>query len=468
MTTTAIQREGDAACALSSQHTSAPTEGREEPQEPVSAPRDAFLDPWRTARSTPSQALAQMVYRLVADHEAQHSPRAKARRPDDQVRWEEMVEAVVCSLALAVLQPPPTGCLVLPRGRHGDLPARYRRPTQGKPLCRLQDHLQALGLAVVVKGKRQGEVATTIAPTALFADLVMASGVRVEDFGRRLDRELVVLRASNRKGGRLEKRLVDYQDTEETHALRAEVARFNAQLATAPIAYVGNSGGVDASDRQLRRHFTVRDEQALTFDQNGRFFGGFWQTLKKEDRKHIRIAGEPVVAVDYSAAFTHIAFAHLGVTPPTVTDLYRIPGLEGLGRKQIKSAMNTLYFDDGFARRSWLDEFDDCEWTDPDTGEVFSGFPAEFTPARVRKAIVAHYPELDQVMGKGLGLKLMFTESEIMRRLLTELHERGVTALPLHDALMVARSDARQVSPLMEAMAMEVIGLPIPVTDTSY
>jgi hypothetical protein len=396
-----------------------------------------------------------MVYRLVADHEAQHSPRAKARRPDDQVRWEEMVEAVVCALALAALQPPPTGCLVLPRGRHGDLPPRYRRPTQGKPLRRLQDHLQALGLAVVVKGKRQGEVATTIAPTALFADLVMASGVRVEDFGRRLDRELVVLRASNRKGGWLEKRLVDYQDTEETHALRAEVARFNAQLATAPIAYVGNSGGVDASDRQLRRHFTVRDEQALTFDQNGRFFGGFWQTLKKEDRKHIRIAGEPVVAVDYSAAFTHIAFAHLGVTPPTVADLYRIPGLEGLGRKQIKSAMNTLYFDD-------------CEWTDPATGEVFEGFPAEFTPARVRKAIIAHYPELDQVMGKGLGLKLMFRESEIMRRLLTELHERGVTALPLHDALMVARSDARQVSTLMEAMAMEVIGLPIPVTETSY
>lgn len=442
MTTTAIQREGDAACAFP----------------------DAFLDPWRTARTASSQKVVEMIYRLLSEREQ----RVRLRKPDDQLRWEEMVEAVVCALALAVLQPPPTGCLVLPRGHHGGLPARYRRPTQGKPLCRLQDHLEALGLAIVVKGKRQGEVATTIAPTALFADLVMASGVRVEDFGRRLDRELVVLRASNRKAGLLEKRLVDYADTEETNALRAEVARFNAQLATAPIAYVGNSGTVDASDRQLRRHFTVREGAPLTFDQNGRFFGGFWQTLKREDRKHIRIAGEPVVAVDYSAAFTHIAFAHQGVTPPPTADLYRIPGLEGLGRKQIKSAMNTLYFDDGFARRSWPDEFDDCEWTDPDTGEVFEGFPAEFTPARMRKAIVAHYPELDQMMGKGLGLKLMFAESEIMRRLLTELHERDVTALPLHDALMVARSEARQVSTLMEAMAMEVIGLPIPVTETSY
>lgn len=460
----AIQREADAPCAS---FTPAPdTDTAAVPPKPALETTqrvpDTFLDPWRFARSCSAQKLVQWAYGLIAQHEASLPARGKARKAADLIRWRQMIEAVVCALALFVLAPPPTGWLVMPLGKGHDLKPRYKRPTQGKPLARLQDYLQDIGLAAVIKGKKKG-TATTIAPTQLLADHVRAAMLQPDDFGRRTDRELVVLRATNRKAGVLEKRLVDYDETPETQALRAQVVGFNTALATAPIAYVGNSGLVDTSDRQLRRYFTVKEGEPVQFNRGGRYFGGFWLNLKKDERRHLRINGEPVVTVDYSAAFTHIAFAHLGITPPTVADLYRIPGLEGLGRKQIKSALNTLYFDD-FKRSKWPDEFGEIEWTDPDTGEVFEGIPSEFTPARVRAAIVAHYPPLDHVLCKGLGLQFMFMESQILGRLLTVLHERNITALPLHDALIVARSDGLAVVTLMEGMAMEVIGLSIPVT----
>jgi hypothetical protein len=464
----ASQREGDAPYAsfIPAPDTDTAMLTPQPALQTMKAVPDTFLDPWRTARSCAAQSLLQWASSLVAQYEASLPARGKARKAADLVRWQQMIEAVVSALALFVLAPPPTGWLVLPRSKANDLKPRYRRPTQGKPLARLQDYLEAVGLAVVIKGHKEG-TATTIAPTALLADHVRTAMLQPGDFGRRRDRELVVLRATNRKAQALEKRLVDYEETLETLALRVQVVGFNAQLATATIAYVGNSGVVDTSDRQLRRHFTVKEGDPVQFNRGGRYFGGFWQNLKKDERQHLRINSEPVVAVDYSAAFTHIAFAHLGETPPPVADLYRIPGLEGLGRKQIKSALNTLYFDN-FKRSRWPDEFGEIEWADPDTGEVFEGIPARFTPALVRAAIVAHYPALDHVLCKGLGLQFMFSESQILGRLLTDLRERGITALPMHDALMVALSDGPAVATLMEDMAMEIIGLKIPVTVTTY
>lgn len=468
MTTTALDVAGDCASAPYVAHalkTLAKAQGS--PLEPIEPHRESFLDPWRIARGEASLTLLEFVRRALANHEQSHSLRTRARRHADQVRWEEMVEAVVCALALAVVSPPPTGRLVLPMSHKQSLPPRYRRPTQSEALPRLLEHLSALRLAVVVKGSRVGE-ATTIAPSPIFADMVRAYGVQPQDFGRRLDRELVVLRLSTRRGGRREKRLVDYRETLETARLRAEVAAFNDHLAKADLRFVGNAADVDTADRQLRRHFTVLADGEERFDLGGRFFGGFWQGLRKGDRKHIRIGGEPVAEVDYSAAFTHIAFALLGVEPPAVADLYRIPGLEGLGRKQIKSALNMFYFDQGKTRTRWPDDFAECMWSDPDTGEVFEGIPGEFTPARVRKAVAAHYPALAGVLCTGIGYRLMFLESEIMRRVLTKAHEMGLTVLPVHDALMVPRSVGPAVVALMEGMAKEVIGLPIPAKLSTY
>ena len=93
----------------------------------------------------------------------------------------------------------------------------------------------------------------------------------------------------------------------------------------------------------------LRPGQDQRFDQSGRLYGGFWQNLKTARRRHIRINGEPVTALDYGSMFTRLAYAELGATPPA-GDLYAIPGLEAY-RSGVKRAMNC------FPLRRWHQTF---------------------------------------------------------------------------------------------------------------
>lgn len=463
----ATQREGNAPCA--SFITALPTGTATAPLQPaaeaVKRARDTFLDPWRFARSEAAQALLGLILSSLADHLPQDMQRAV--KASYRAKWEKAAAAAVCALVLAVIHPQPTGRLVMPRRKERDgIAHRYRTPLgDGRMSTRLQDQLCAAGLAVIVPGGGPG-LATMVAPTALLADLVNLSGLRSEDFGITEGQELVVLGETTGVGKAKRRKDRDYLDTPETKVWRAEVAQFNAHLACATISYVGPERGVDLSKRTLRRCFTICTGEPGRFDQCGRYFGGFWQSMPKEDRRHIRIDGEHLVELDYSAAFTHIAFALIGCETPSSRDLYAIPGLEALGRRQVKAALNTLYFDTHCRRRSWPDDFDRLEWSDLETGEVFEGFPAKFTPKLVRAAIVRQYPALDAVLSKGLGLQFMFTESEMMRRLLLALGDLGIPALPLHDAVAVPRSAGPAVASLMSDIAGEVIGRPIPVSQT--
>ena len=85
---------------------------------------------------------------------------------------------------------------------------------------------------------------------------------------------------------------------------------------------INSETDVDLSERRLRRYFTRG-----SFESGGRLFGGFWQKLKKEQRKNIIINDEEAVSLDYSQMAPRILY---GVcrTRPTTQDCYRIPGFE--------------------------------------------------------------------------------------------------------------------------------------------
>lgn len=58
----------------------------------------------------------------------------------------------------------------------------------------------------------------------------------------------------------------------------------------------------------------------------------------------------------------------------------------------------------------------------------------------------------------------MHTESEIMVRVLTTLLSEEITALPLHDGLLVRRSHASKGKAAMEDVSREMISYVLPVT----
>ena len=287
--------------------------------------------------------------------------------------------------------------------------------------------------------------------------MVQEAGVTLADFGR-LPHEEVISLSRKRKIGdwresRIEREWIDYTDTPETNAMRDDMRRINAWLEQAAISFEDDGGEpVDVHDRVLRRLFVIHEDDPLgqRFDYSGRLFGGFWQGLQRERRVGIRIDGEQVATLDYSSMFARLAYASKGAQPPT-GDLYAIPGLED-HRAAVKLGINALLFDH-HTRRQW-----------PKIEEPGQRLPLGWTLGRFRRALVERHPVIAECIGRGLGFHLMHTESEIMARVLTTLLSEGVTALPLHDGMLVRRLHASKGKAAMEEVSREMTSYIVPVT----
>jgi len=199
----------------------------------------------------------------------------------------------------------------------------------------------------------------------------------------------------------------------------------------------------------MRRYFVIHQDQKERFDQSGRLFGGFWQTLKSERRKGIRISGEPVSVLDYSSMFSRLAHAELGIAPPS-GDLYAIPGLEGY-RSGVKMAMNCFLFDQSAARRSWPTGLGVGMGDDNSAGngevpaaEYDARLPEGWTVKRTRDAILQRHPAWAAAFGTSICYRLMHLESEVLLAVLEELRSRGIVGLGLHDGLLIPASRASE------------------------
>ena len=337
------------------------TQSHKKPKRPEPQ-RHLWFDAWKVAKGGGLKALVDSTVRLISHHEARIRARTRARRAVDETHHLRRVEAVICNLAHAVLFPPPTGRIAVKLGNGRKGRSRYDSPVFGKRLSPLIMMLVDLDfLDVRAPSVMRGEV-SSMAPSAWFARKVAEFGVQLSDFGRDENEEVILLNRNVRSLGTwaqigsrsIHREPIDYTDAVLTRKYREEVRHLNAFLAEADIDFVddGRKPRIDPFDRTLKRRFVLLTYQATRFDQGGRLYGGFWQNLKSERRRHIRINGEPIAVLDYGSMFTRLAYAEVGAVPPG-GDLYAIPGLEGY-RSGVKLAMNCFLFDGG--RRSLLAE----------------------------------------------------------------------------------------------------------------
>jgi hypothetical protein len=242
-------------------------------------------------------ALCRLVGATLADvdrFEQAHHLRVRARRPDDRESRKALVHALVVNLAYASLSPPPhTGRLAIQAGNAAKGAGRYNNPAFGKGVRPLLDQMHEMGLLDFrLPVAMRGEV-SSIAPTAEFALRVRDLGITLADFARDEREEVLVLtrRAGTRAARETER--INYGENVETRALRDEVRRLNAFLASADVAFIedGLSPHVDPYDRLLKRRFVLPlGEYAERFDRGGRLFGGFRTNLASGRRGNIRIA----------------------------------------------------------------------------------------------------------------------------------------------------------------------------------
>jgi hypothetical protein len=337
---------------------------------------------------------------------------------------EETVAAVVCDLTHRHLTIP-GGKLSVPLSNQVlGLRNRYQSPVLSRALPAILGLMAnpEVGLLIIERGQEgafgTGRRTTIEAGPNLLAMLASQGMTLLDLMHDNRDAEVIILKGSKPDGHGRSKELLPYQDTLETIRWRDEVNRINAWLAEADI-YVdeAEATNIDAGERHLRRIFNNG-----SFRQGGRLFGGFWQGMKKAERcRAIWLNEEPVVELDYGQMALRVLYGLAGATPPE-GDAYRIPGLEPY-RKGVKKVINA------------------CLYSDKPLTRMPAGtrqhFPSTVSFHDLVRRIAEHHPCITQHLFSGIGMEVMFQESEVLIRVLLSLMDEGVTALPIHDAVLV-------------------------------
>jgi len=423
-------------------------------------PPDPWFNPYRQPATDRACAIARDVAGQLQVVEKCRGLRARRRKARDQETFEEIVAAVVADVIHHYLSGSPGDGLVVSRSKKIlGRASRYRPPVFAEGFRHVLNLLSSPEMEFVQQ--RVGQQLHPARRTTIKADTRLVS--RIEEHGLTFadltlsDAEEVII-LKKPKAHFLADRadLQEYDDTDTTRRYRDEVRAINAWLANADISFDGAAAahgldagaaglvaGADASERRLRRYFTLG-----SFESGGRLFGGFWQGLPKDARlRGLRIDGEPVVSLDYSQLNPRTAYSIAG-TKPAEGDAYTLPGLEDY-RDGVKRVFNAMLFATKRLQKV--------------PRGVRAELPKKVTIHDITSGLLAKHPGLLSVFHTGSGHRLMWIESEIMVRVLLSLEDRRVLGLPVFDAVVAKASEEQTVRQVMEECFHAITGLTVVV-----
>lgn len=421
-----------------------------EPAQDRDDERERRFNPYRCANSAAAKQLIRQALVTLAHLEAQSPVKRNKRRRRDQQTYELTVEAILSDLAYDYLIERGCGVFVTRSKQLLSRASRYRPRIWSKVLPDIVDALadQSVGLVVQELGwqsKDKGGKATVLRAGPALIDQIRSLDLELEDFGEGPLEEIIILRRPKDPNDYWDEGdTVEYPETAVTRALREELEAVNEWLSGADIGFsssVQTRTGflVDDRDRQLVRIFNLG-----RFDRGGRLFGGFWQPLSKHERlAGITINGERVVELDYGQAGTRIVYGIAGQQPPE-GDLYAVNGYHQ-HRDGIKRVMSAMLF----------------------ANKVIERFPRG-TRTLFRKgdridevieAVLTKHPKISKCFFRGIGHEAQFIESTILLRVLKQLRENGVTALPIHDAILVPASAVERSREVMKEAFLNITGV---------
>lgn len=258
--------------------------------------------------------------------------------------------------------------------------------------------------------------------------------------------ELRAPKTKGKKGQKIKGKLLPVPDNEQVRRMRANVQRINKMLLSASISLDLTPTERDDLEKRLKRkgRLSVLLRTAKTvrrvfndgkLNRGGRFYGHWVQGLPKEYRKKVRINGEKVAEWDFGNQHPHMLYALSGHMPPT-GDLYRIHGYtDPEARKVVKKVFNALLnadAEDKALKKVLGDLVEESKQT---------YIPMRFKMQQLKEMCellkIAHAP-IKHHFGTGAGILLQFLDSEIAEKVMLDLIDIGVTAIPIHDSFVVS------------------------------
>lgn len=399
-----------------------------------------WFDPQYRASAPELARAIKGLTKHLSEFELSSGLRKRARTDAARRKFATSVEALACNLLLLSLLDHDTA-LAVPRAHALMWPGgRYANPVYGQHFLDGLDAMTRLGvLRMVSKGYRISTKSK--APSLVASTKQLAKFLPLRDFNvnavKRIDEpEVLILKGGKDDDG--QSAFVDYRETRERKLMRGQISRINKQLQRANIeiangqdVHLGNDGNLVLLHRRtLRRIFNNND-----WHQGGRLAAGFWMSMRRAERfERIRLDGEPIADVDYRQLFPRLAYVTAQADQPE-GDIYDVAG-DGTGRDGWKKLLNAMLFSKG-SLGNWPED-------------TRNHFPTGTKLCDAIDMLRQKHAPIAHLFGTGIGFRLMRIESDMLIRIVSLLLKSDITALPLHDAILVARSHAQTTKKLMQ------------------
>lgn len=212
---------------------------------------------------------------------------------------------------------------------------------------------------------------------------------------------------------------------------------------------------VDQQHKFVRRIFSRKSWEA-----NGRFYGGFWQSVPSNYRSQIAINNLPSVEIDYKGLHVAILAAEKGVEARgdwydlgrAILPQFDLEQQRKLVKQLVLTAINA-----------------------PSTKSAYSAFRSDAPNGSDAKklsgddldlllnAFLEKHPYLAGSLCSDQGIRLMFLDSQITEKIITTFMNAEKPILPVHDSYIVTNMDTNLLHQAMRDASEEVIGVPLSV-----
>ena len=307
------------------------------------------------------------------------------------------------------------------------------------------------------------------------------------------------------------KKLIGYEETDETQTMRTQMQTINCILSKTLInmympdevlgdlnyrMITGKSpepdghlqdidddeedekprGAVDFTSKSMNRVFNNG-----SFRQGGRLYSGWWQGVPREYRKYIRINRMNTVEVDFSAMHINLIYWRQGIPVPD-GDLYTLDGFPAETRKVVKQCLLTLI--NAKTRSKGMKSIQEHIRGVKVRPKTVNGRKIPLTkvihpddriilpPGIGIEEIIAAFEEKHAAISQdwffsGKGVELQYWDSQIALEILLMLEKEGVPCLPLHDSFIVSHPQRRGLEWIMNKAFHKVTGR-YPKMDAKY
>lgn len=390
-----------------------------------------------------SKVLVRQIAALAAHLDAIQMDRRKARSPKEARTFRLAVEALACNLLAMTLVRPELRMTITTA--HAAMSGPFAPAIYGRAFPTLVDLMASDDVGIIERDRSfqfgaVGARGRSVRPGTRLADHLPVGAIAFSDFRQEVATDLLFLRGRKVKGAAP---FLPIPETDRTAQLRAEMKRLNSWFAKARIDLLDDDGVHTALpfNRTVRRYFNNGN-----FMEGGRLFGGFWMGMPREDRfRLIRVDGEEIANVDFGQLFPRLAYVYARQDPGE-RDIYDIDGIDPKHRKGLKKLMNAALFAKT-PLKNWPRE----------TAHLF---PEGMKVKTALDAIKARHPAIAPLFSTAAGYRCMFAESTMLVHALARLFRQGITALPVHDSVIVARSRAEEAKAILQRTMLDHVGVP--------